>query len=499
MLSSGRPAFTPEDLTDAYLRLRRITTLSGSESNHEMSPSAGVHVFVGRTDKPGLFTVKWDGSEIKRIGDAASVQQLSFDGRTIVTLHEGQAYTLEATGKDRKVVAISDQLHIDRRALSAEKFKDLARTLGSLFYHPTMKGLNWRELSDRYLSLAEAAYTADEFNNVSMRLLGELNGSHLGVYSRDDEESNSERQGRLGVRASRIDTGYRVESVIPQSPAATGPMSLRAGDVIVSVEGHAFGPADTLDSALEGQVGKETILSILRPGEPGQPPRSLDVLLTPVSWSAERGLKYNDWRASNARRVDALSNGRIGYIHIQGMDQTSLDVFERDLYAAADGKEGLIIDVRNNGGGWTTDRLLSSIMVRPHAYTVPRGADGSRTDVYPQDRLFIERYTLPIDMLCNEKSFSNAEIISHAFKTLQRGTLVGQETNGSVISTGAFRLIDGTRVRLPFRGWYLPDGTDMDNHGAVPDLIVEQTPESESRGVDAQLEAAVQDLLGRLN
>ena len=138
-------------------------------------------------------------------------------------------------------------------------------------------------------------------------------------------------------------------------------------------------------------------------------------------------------------------------------------------------------------------------MVQPHAYTVPRGADGKRTDVYPQDRLFIERYTLPIDMLCNEKSFSNAEIISHAFKTLKRGTLVGQETNGSVISTGAFLLVDGTRVRLPYRGWYLPDGTDMENHGAVPDLIVEQTPQAESRGVDEQLEAAVRNLLDRLN
>lgn len=102
-------------------------------------------------------------------------------------------------------------------------------------------------------------------------------------------------------------------------------------------------------------------------------------------------------------------------------------------------------------------------------------------------------------MLCNEKSFSNAEIISHAFKTLGRGTLVGQETHGSVISTGAFTLVDGTRVRQPFRGWYLPDGTDMENHGAVPDIIVEQTPQDEAAGVDRQLEAAVEDLLKRLD
>ena len=188
------------------------------------------------------------------------------------------------------------------------------------------------------------------------------------------------------------------------------------------------------------------------------------------------------------------------------MNQQSLDVFERDLFAAAEGKDGLIIDVRNNGGGWTADRLLSSIMVQEHAYTVPRGADWNVTGHYPQDRLFIQRYTLPINMLCNEKSYSNAEIISHAFKVLKRGTLVGQQTHGSVISTGGFGLIDGTSVRLPFRGWFVDDGqgpnglgSNMELNGAMPDLVVEQTPEAESADVDEQLRAAVADLLKRLN
>jgi len=173
-------------------------------------------------------------------------------------------------------------------------------------------------------------------------------------------------------------------------------------------------------------------------------------------------------------------------------------VFERDLYAAAGGKDGLIIDVRNNGGGWTTDRLLASIMVQPHSYTIPRGADPNDVGHYPQDRLFIQRYSLPIDMLCNEKSFSNAEIISHAFKALKRGNLLGEQTYGGVISTGGFSLIDGTFVRLPFRGWYLNDGTDMENHGAVPDILVHQTPEAESENDDEQLRAAVEDLLKRV-
>jgi tricorn protease len=106
-----------------------------------------------------------------------------------------------------------------------------------------------------------------------------------------------------------------------------------------------------------------------------------------------------------------------------------------------------------------------------------------------------------MNLLCNEKSYSNAEIMSHAFKTLDRGTLVGQQTHGSVISTGGFSLLDGTFVRLPFRGWFVADGAgrDMELNGAMPDLVVPQRPEAEVRGEDEQLRTAVEDLMKRLD
>ena len=274
-------------------------------------------------------------------------------------------------------------------------------------------------------------------------------------------------------------------------------MALKAGDIITAIDGKSFGKTDTVESLLTGRINKETMISIKRAKDDGEV-LELTVLITPVSRHKILNLQYDAWRQHNADLVSELSDGKIGYIHIEGMGQAELDIFERDLYAAAYGKKGLIIDVRNNGGGWTADRLLSSIMVKQHAYTMPRGADPTDIGHYPQDRLFIQRYTLPINMLCNEKSFSNAEIISHAFKTLKRGTLVGQQTYGGVISTGGTALIDGTFVRLPFRGWFLNDGTDMENNGAIPDITVIQTPEAESRNEDEQLKTAVKDLLKRL-
>ncbi|MEZ4987586.1 MAG: S41 family peptidase [Saprospiraceae bacterium] len=123
------------------------------------------------------------------------------------------------------------------------------------------------------------------------------------------------------------------------------------------------------------------------------------------------------------------------------------------------GKEGIVIDVRYNGGGWTTDMLMAVMNVRQHSYTVPRGATDNLPKHHPSfanhypygERLPLAALTKPSVALCNQASYSNAEIFSHAFKTLDHGTLVGMPTFGAVISTGGHGLIDGSFVRMPFR------------------------------------------------
>ena len=167
-------------------------------------------------------------------------------------------------------------------------------------------------------------------------------------------------------------------------------------------------------------------------------------------------------------------------------------VCERDLFAQAHGKDALVIDVRDNGGGWTTDILLSSLTAPNHATTIPR--DGGRG--YPQDRRLIYAWTKPIAVLCNEYSYSNAEIFSWSIRTTQRGPVVGEQTYGAVISTGGTSLGDGTWLRLPFRGWYTNlDGSGMEDHGCMPDLRVENTPTALVSGEDPQLAAAVMEAL----
>ncbi len=491
------------ELNDAWLRLRRVTSLDGNETNLEMTPAGDLLVFNGSYGGSGSFSVKWDGSGRKRLSGPLGTRHMSLTGDKLVFVSGGRAGYVNPNGGSPNYVNISDRIRIDLQAQASQKFKEAARFLGDMFYHPTMKGLDWEKLTADYHELARSTRTPGEFNDVANRLLGELSASHLGVRSRGGYRSeNAQSHGRLGTTHERVVLddgrhGFKITSILRGAPTGKGEMALKEGDVIIAIDLREIGERDTIETMLKGRVGEELPVTLIRTMEDGKT-AELTLLQEPISSGQERSLMYDDWRLSNAERVHAWSDGRLGYIHIQGMNQPSLDVFERDLFAAANGKDGLIIDVRNNGGGWTADRLLASIMVQPHAYTIPRGAPSEKGH-YPQDRLFIQRYTLPINMMCNEKSFSNAEITAHAFKTLERGTLVGQETWGGVISTGAFTLIDGSSVRLPFRGWYVEGGTDMENHGAVPDIIVTQTPEAESRNYDEQLRAAVDDLLDRLD
>ena len=500
--------FTTEDLADAYRRLRRVTRYLGGEGNLELTPSGERLIFRavgGAGGTSGLYSTKWDGSDERRLTTSGSVQHVSRDGSRVVLVSSGRASTIPPTGGTETRVGLSHNIEIEHEAFNLQRFREMARTLGRTFYHPTMKDLDWDALTEEYAELARRAWTADEFSEIGMRLMGELSASHLGVSPPSDYSNPDFRaSGRLGIDATPLPDGsWRVDKVLPRLRTNAGEMRLRVGDIITGIELEPLKPGESIDQRLTARTGVETIVTVRRTwtpdGSDAPVERTLDLLVLPVSVGEERDMRYDDWQLSNARLVEEWSGGRIGYLHIRAMGAPDLVEYERDLFAAAYRKEGLIIDVRSNGGGWTTDRVLASLMYPKHAYTLSRGANPERDKGYPRDRLFIQRFNGPVNMLCNEKSFSNAEIISHAFKTLRRGTLVGMPTHGSVISTGSFSLVDGTRVRQPFRGWFLPDGTDMENNGAVPDILVPQTPEDEAAGFDRQLKVAVEDLMKRLD
>jgi len=197
-------------------------------------------------------------------------------------------------------------------------------------------------------------------------------------------------------------------------------------------------------------------------------------------------LMYDRWVAKNFQRVSELSKGKLGYIHIPSMDDNGLERFTRALYSDNFDKEAIVIDVRYNGGGYTHEQVLNYLGGKEHTLFRQRyGGQGLVLNF--QDR----KWTKPMIVLINNRSYSDAEIFPHAFRTLGLGKLVGQPTGGHVIGTRNIKLIDGSTFRVPRIGVITVKGVNMEKEGVVPDVFVEQHPDQLIRGIDAQLDKAV--------
>jgi tricorn protease len=493
------PAPVNVDLDGLFERGRPVTDVPGDVREFAVSPDGKTIAFVAALEgESDVYSVRWDGKEGKRLttgGADASQLQFSKDGKTI-TYRTGKGTIANVTleGKPGDPAPFSARVEYDREAMRAQVFDEAWRELDRWFADPTFHGHDWKALHDRYRPLALAVVARRDFDDVVNMMLGELNASHMGF--RPPAAGHRARTGELGleVEPAADGRGVVITEVLPDTPASRVDASLAPRDRIVAVNGREIGPRDNFFAALAETEGRRVLLRVAS----GKGER--DVTLTAVTLDDGRQARYRKWVKQRRAIVDALSGGKLGYVHIQGMNEPSLEEFERDLYAAAHGKEGLLIDVRNNGGGWTTDYLMAILTVKRHAWTLPRDGD-PRIRAYPTaERLPLPAWTRPAAAVCDEASYSNAEIFSWAFKTLRRGPLVGMPTFGAVMSTGGARLTDGSFVRLPTRAWFVAGSNiDEENHGCVPDVVVAQPPgEDMDPAADAQLARAVQVLLAQL-
>jgi tricorn protease len=373
------------------------------------------------------------------------------------------------------------------------------RTMRDTWYDERLGNRDWPAIRRKYSDLAAEAPDAEAFTTVVQLMLGELNGSHLGFYAAGTKgfvrfaapptdapaTKWAETTAHLGVRfeADFAGPGIKIRDVLPGGPASRKKSRLREGEVILKIDDTPVDPKMDLTRVLNGPLPRDVRLRVR--GVDGE---ERDVTLRPIAYDRVQPLLYQAWLDGNRRNVERASRGTLGYLHISVMDAVSFSKFEEQLYAVGAGKDGLVIDVRENGGGNTADHLLTALTQPVHAITVPRGGEPG----YPHDRKIYATWNKPIVVLCNQNSFSNAEIFSHAIKTLKRGQLVGVPTAGGVISTGAKLIMDVGVIRVPFRGWFLVDsGEDMELNGAVPDHVLWPQPGQMPRGEDVQLAKAL--------
>ncbi len=489
------------DFDMIHRRIEQVTSMPGDERNALFSEDGETVYFNGQEGGQNkFFSVKWDGSELKSIADHPLGQPtLSKDGKKIYYVSRGQMRQFLIDSKKSETIPFQGRKKMDYEAERNQIFEELWRELNDRFYDPQFHGRDWKGLKEKYKPWALKASTAQDFRDMVNAMLGQLNASHMGLYGSNPEDIERISTGRLGIEIKPIAEGVEVLHVVPHSPADRAESRLMAGDVIRAVNGQEVNQDINFWSLLMEKENNRVWLSVDRGGE-------LKDIYIRTSSSIGTQL-YEEWVEERRRLTQRYSDGRLGYIHIQGMNWPSFEAFERELTASGYGKEGLVIDVRYNGGGWTTDMLMTVLLVQQHAYTVPRGATDDLSNHtrfqnhYPfGERLPLSAWTLPAAAICNHSSYSNAEIFSHAFKTLDRGPLIGEPTFGAVISTGAHTLMDGSYVRMPFRGWFVKATEEnMETTPAMPNHVVLNPPGVKAQGEDPQLEKAVEVLLDSLD
>ncbi len=488
------------DFDDIHRRLHRLTTFPGSESQVLVAEDCSGFAFVSDADgERDLWWIKWDGTEPKRItegGQKPRAIRLGPESKNIYFLKTGgQIASVPFDGGKIKTYPFEAELTIDRSAQRRFVFDEAWRWIDQEFYDDRFHGVDWAAMREKYAAWVDAASTREDFEDVVKLMLGELNASHLHFHSgpKDWEgPSVGAQTGQLGVlfETAYRGPGRRIAHVVPRSPADREESRLEEDEIIHSVNGVELTPETNLSRLLDSTVGRRILIEV----EDASGERR-EVVIRPESPLRMGTLYWEEVLAARRRFVREQSDGRVAYISIESMDTESVDVFERDLYAEAHGKEALILDVRGNPGGWTTDLLLTSLMAADHAYTLPRGGGPG----YPERRRLLYAWTKPVVVLCDEHSFSNAEIFASAVQTLKRGAIVGQQTHGGVISTGGTHVGDGTWLRLPFRGWISRlDGRQLEGTGCMPDVVVDNHPEELAKGVDKQLQRALLEAMARI-
>ena len=377
----------------------------------------------------------------------------------------------------------------------AEMFENAWRLERDLFVNPTINGVNWQEVHDKYAKLLPLLGSREDLTYLIGQMLGEIDNSHTYVGGGDDQNPTEPVfTALLGVDFA-LDTGsglYRFAKIYPgdntrtkyRSPLTQPGLDVHEGDYLLAVDGHNLkAPANPFSLF----VGAQSPLKLSIAHAPDGKPR--DILVEPVK--TELPLREQAMIDRNRATVDRLSGGKIAYIYLSNMDALGMEQFIRQFYPQID-KQALIVDDRWNGGGFIDQMLLERLR------RVLVGMDTNRErglQTTPNQVL-----TGPKICLLNHYSASDGDIFPYYFRKYGLGPLLGTRSWGGVRGIrGNWKLLDGGYITIPEDSLYgLDSQWKIENIGVRPDMEVEDTPGELAAGHDKQLETAVSYLLDKL-
>ncbi|MDQ2856128.1 MAG: S41 family peptidase, partial [Acidobacteriota bacterium] len=418
--------------------------------------------------------------------------QFSPDGKEVYYLEQGHINIVTLDNRQVRPLAVAAEMDVDFSREKLAVFRQSWTYLRDNFFDPNFHGANWDAVRAEYEPLAAGARTPDELRRIISLMLGELNASHLGIGG-PPSAAAPPATGRLGLRFDRAEYesggALRVTEVIPLTPAAL--VNIKPGDYLLAVDGTQVTARTNLDELLAYKINRRTVLTV---GTSAAGAKKRDVIVRPINQSTEKGLLYRNWIEENRAYIARISDGRLGYVHMPDMSTNALSQLYVDLDAENQRHEGVVVDMRNNNGGFVNVYAIDVFSRRSYFTMTPRGFStaGSRS-VLGQRAL-----ESPTILVINRHTLSDGEDFTEGYRFQHLGKVVGEPTAGWIIFTSGAQLIDGSFLRLPSDKITATDGTVMEMHPRPVDVAVDKPIGESYVGKDSQLEAAVKELLKQI-
>jgi len=419
--------------------------------------------------------------------------QFSPDDKEVLFIERGQAQRAVLDNKQVKGIDLTAEVEVNFSIQKSAVFKQAWELQRDNFYDTAFHGTDWNAQAAKYEPWVLGARHPEEMRRVIGMMIGELNASHSGIGA--PGSSLQEPTSRLGLKFDwkvyETTGSLRVVHVIPNGPADVAGL-IKVGDYVVAIEDSVISARTNLDKLLLNKNGKRTSIKV---SVSGSLKDAKNVYLKPIGVGAEKGLLYRDWVNQQRAYVNKISNGRIGYVHMFDMSSESLEQYHRDLDAENHAKEGVIVDIRNNNGGFVNAYALDVLSRKPYLSLTVRGLPTAPA----RTQLGQRSLELPTVLVINQHSLSDAEDFTEGYKTMQLGKVIGEPTSGWIIYTSNVTLVDGSSLRLPFIKVTDHEGKNMELAPRQPDIFVSRNLGETAAGKDSQLDAAVSELLKRFS
>jgi Tol biopolymer transport system component/C-terminal processing protease CtpA/Prc len=500
--AKSKPAPKPVEINFDQIRRRLSLLPVGIDVFYQtISPDGkSVLMIAGVANQSNLYIFPLDelskdpfiAKQLTSTAGGKGSAQFSPDGKEVYYLEQGRINIVTVDNRQVRPLAVAAEMDVDFSREKLEVFQEAWANLRDNFFDPNFHGANWNQVRIEYGQLAAGARTPDELRRIISLMLGELNASHLGI-SGPGNTAQPPATGRLGLRFDRGEYervgALRVTEVIPLTPAAL--VNIKIGDYLLAVDGSAIGAHTNLDELLGYKINRRTVLTVASSAG-GADKR--EAVVRPINQGTEKALLYRNWVEENRAYVARISNGRLGYVHMPDMGTGALSQFFVDLDVENQKRDGVVVDMRNNNGGFVNVYAIDVLARRSYFTMTPRGFSTS-----PSRSVLGQRaLELPTVLVINRHTLSDGEDFTEGYRALKLGKVVGEPTAGWIIYTSGVQLIDGSVLRLPYDRITANDGTVMEMHPRPVDVAVDKPVGESYVGKDSQLETAVKELLKEL-